>query len=394
MDDCKVRNIGSVFRLIFAVSAAYDKIDIDDKQPDTRYTLFTALCSLFSVHCSLHAHRLSMLNNKRVLVTGATGFIGRRLAERLAKETGATVTGVGRQLEKVAHLRDLGVHLIHLDLRDEDGLPGLLEDQDIVFHLAAASSAYDLETCYEINVRVTEHLVREASAAGVTRFVHVSSITAYGSAFWEIMHEERPLATDQPSAYGRTKAIGERQAMEIAGELGIKVTVIRPGMVFGPHGRSWTLNLFNLVKKGVPVLFGGGHGHAHPIFVDNLIDGMLLGASRPQAVGEAFNFFDGPLPWRDFFGYYGAMCGRTPRSLPLWMAKPVITLVKPFIGRSEPTEVVYRFYTNRSVYPIDKAERLLGYSPRFSIPQGMSITEAWLADAGHLPAENEQGARR
>jgi nucleoside-diphosphate-sugar epimerase len=335
-----------------------------------------------------------MLNHRRILVTGATGFIGRRLAERLAKENGATVTGVGRQLEKVHHLRDLGVHLIHLDLRDEDGLAGLLRGHDIVFHLAAASSAYDPETCYEINVRVTERLVREASAAGVSRFVHVSSITAYGSAFWEVMHEERPLATDQPSAYGRTKAIGEQRAMEIAGELGIEATALRPGMVYGPYGRSWTVNLFNLVKKGVPVIFGGGHGHAHPIFVDNLIDGMLLVASRPEAVGEAFNFFDGPLPWRDFFGYYGAMCGRKPRSLPLWLAKPVMALVKPFIGRTEPTEVIYHVYTNRSVYPIDKAERLLGYSPRFSFQEGMSITKAWLVDAGHLPANNERSPQR
>lgn len=316
------------------------------------------------------------------------------MAERLARETEARVTGVGRQLEKAAHLRDLGVQIEYLELTDETALPGFLQDRDIVFHLAGAPAYHDAETCHRINVLATEQLVREAAGAGVSRFVQVSSMAAYGPAAWDVMHEDRPLATDQKAPYGRSKALGEQRASEVGQELGMEVTIVRPGMVFGPGGRSWTVNLFNLVKRGVPVLFGGGDGHAHPVYLDNLIDGMFLAASRPEAAGQAFNFVDRPLPWRDFFGYYGAMCGRTPRGLPLWMAKPVLALVKPFIGRSEPTEALYRFYTNRSVYPIEKARRLLDYKPRFSIGQGMELTEAWFIDSGLLPSVNGQQAGR
>jgi nucleoside-diphosphate-sugar epimerase len=155
-------------------------------------------------------------------------------------------------------------------------------------------------------------------------------------------------------------------------------------MVFGPRGRTWTINLFKLVKRGLPVILGDGNGHAQPIYVDNLVDGLILAATRPEAAGEAFNFVDQALPWREFLGYYGAMCGRQPRRLPLGLARIILSLVKPFIGRAEPTEALLSYYTNRSVYPSAKAGQLLGYRPRIDISQGMTLTEAWLRDEGYL----------
>jgi len=198
------------------------------------------------------------------------------------------------------------------------------------------------------------------------------------------MAEEHPLDTEQSSLYGQTKALGEIHACRTAAALGLPITVIRPGMVYGPKGRSWTINLFRLVKRGVPVLFGGGSGHAHPVFVDNLIDGMILVATRPEAAGQAFNFMDLAMPWREFLGHYGQMCGRKPRSLPLWLARPILSVVGPIIGRAESPDALLRFYTNTSVYPYTKAKRLLGYRPRITIDEGMQQTEAWFKEAGYL----------
>lgn len=324
------------------------------------------------------------LRGKRILVTGVTGFIGRHLALRLAQEEGAQVTGANRRPELAGPLTEAGVAHISVDMADFDSLDRALEGQEIVFNLAVASGTSSKEVAQRVNMDAVEHLVRQAAAMDIERVIHFSSMAAYGPPRAPIMAEEMALDTEQAALYGRTKALGDIRARQVGEEISQEVTVIRPGMVFGPRGRSWTINLFKLVKRGVPAIFGDGTGHAQPIYVENLIDGLILAADRPAASGQAFNFVDQPLPWRDFLGYYGTMCGRRPRKLPLGLARIALTLVKPFIGRTESTDALLAYYTNNSVYSIDNAKQLLGYHPRVSIEEGMAQTERWLRESGYL----------
>ena len=324
------------------------------------------------------------LYGKRILVTGATGFIGRRLALRLAQEEGAQVTGASRRPELAGPLIEAGLAHQSVDMADFDSIDRALEGQEIVFNLAVASGTSSEEVSRRVNIDAVEHLVRHAAAVGVERVIHFSSMAAYGPPRAPIMTEDLALDTAQAALYGRTKALGDIRARQLGAEIGQEVSVIRPGMVFGPRGRSWTINLFKLVKRGVPAIFGDGTGHAQPIYVENLIDGLILAAYKPEAAGQAFNFVDQPLPWRDFLGYYGAMCGRPPRRLPLGLARIALTLVKPFIGRAESTDALLAYYTNNSVYPITSAEQLLGYRRRFSSEEGMAQTERWLRESGYL----------
>ncbi|MGD8857950.1 MAG: NAD(P)-dependent oxidoreductase [Chloroflexota bacterium] len=324
------------------------------------------------------------LHGKRILITGATGFIGRHLAQRLAQEEGARVTAVSRRPERAAPLQEMGVAYHQGDLADFDSIDRFVAGQEIIFNLAVAPGTAPEELARRVNIDAVEHLVRQSAAGGVQRVVHFSSMAAYGPPSQQVITEDLPLDTEQSARYGRSKALGEMRALQVAEEIGQDVTVIRPGMVFGPRGRSWTINLFKLVKRGLPVIFGDGDGHAHPIYIDNLVDGLILAAGRPEATGQAFNFVDQALPWRDFLGYYGAMCGKKPRRLPLALARVVLTLVKPFIGRTESTEALLAFYTNKAIYSKTKAEQLLGYRPQVSIEKGMARTEAWLREAGYL----------
>jgi 2-alkyl-3-oxoalkanoate reductase len=266
----------------------------------------------------------------------------------------------------------------------------IVHDQDIIFHLAAAmgSQAGDPVLSEMVNVTNTELLVRAAAAAEVGRFIQVSSMSAYGPPNRPVIDEEQPLAVDQSANYGRTKALGEQRALAVAGELGLELAVVRPGMVFGPRSKTWTVEMVRLLQRRVPVIIGGGRGHAQPIYIDNLVDLLILAASRPEAAGQSFNGVDWPLPWRAFFGYYGRMCGRRPWGIPLWLARFALEIFRRLTGRSESAATLLSFYTAQAVYPREKAERLLGYRPQVSLEEGMARTEAWLRQSGHLPARS------
>lgn len=324
------------------------------------------------------------IQNKRILVTGATGFIGGRLAERLALEHEVTVVGTGRDLDKVPAVRGAGVDLKYVEITDSKALKEIVQGQDIIFHLVAAGGTSTNEVAERVNVWAPSELLRQAQEAGVSRFVHVSSMVVYGVPNGQVMNESNPLDLRQGGLYGRTKALGDLQLRELAEGLDIELVVIRPGMVYGPRGRSWTINLVKLVKHGVPVILGDGSGYAQLIYIDNLIDGLILAATLPKAAGEVYNFVDQPLPWRKLFAYYGRMCNRRPRRIPLRLAKTILRLAKPLIGRTESPDELLSFYTNKTSYPNTKAIQQLDYQSQITLEEGMRQTEEWLRQEGYL----------
>ena len=336
-------------------------------------------------------HRMTLiehaLQDQPVLVTGATGFIGGALAWRLATEEGANVTGIGRNLAAVPFLEPAGARFLHADLLAAPAMRRAVAGQAVIFHVAAWLSRRhgDEQEAYAINVEATRQLVRLAAEAGVRRFVHVSSIAAYGPPAGPVMDESRPLNTDQTNdIYGRTKAQGESEALRLGRELSLPVTVVRPAQVYGPRSMTWSVGMLRLVKKGIPTLVGDGSGYALPVYIDNLLDGMLLAATRPEAVGEAFQFCDPPILWREFFGYYAAMCGRRPRAIPSWAAGALVWANEKLnLGLPLNRERV-RYLMARTIYPTAKAERLLGYQPRVDSQTGMARTETWLREAGYI----------
>lgn len=327
----------------------------------------------------------SSLEGTPVLVTGATGFIGSRLAERLAGD-GARVMGVGRNLERVEWLREKGVELVSLDLLDSDGLQDVVRDQDIVFHAAAVLSP-DVELAEAVNVGATEELVRRAGQAGVRRVVHISTVGVYDMAGDDVVEESAPLALNHPSTYPRTKARAEKRAADAAREVGIELAVVRPSMIYGPGRGLWTTVMLQNVCEGKPVFLGDGSANFNPVYLDDAVDALIRCATSPSAAGEAFNISAEVTTWREFMGYYGELCGEEPKGLPLWIAR-LMAAANRIPGVSAPIDSgTIEMSTSKKIFPTEKARELLGWEPRVELAEGMERTTQWLKEEGLVPRE-------
>jgi 2-alkyl-3-oxoalkanoate reductase len=319
------------------------------------------------------------LSGTSVLVTGATGFIGSRLAERLA-EQGARVTGIGRSVDKVSHLSGKGVELIPVDLLDSGALRRVVEGNEIVFH-SAVSFSPDPAMAEAVNVTATEVLVRRAAEVGVRRFVQVSTVGVYDFPPAGPVPEETPLALDHPSNYPRTKARSERLVFDVGQGSGMEVTAVRPSQVYGPGPGVWIVGMFDRIRQGEPVLLGDGSGHFCPVYLDDVVDALMRAAVSPEAPGEAYNVSSDVTDWKTFMGYYAPLAGKEPKATPLVVAR-LLSAANRIPGVAVPIDRGFiEMATSRHSFPIEKARRELGWEPKVGLDEGMERTLRWLQES-------------
>ena len=323
---------------------------------------------------------MTTLNDKKILVTGATGFLGSRLAEILSAKEKAEVIGIGRKLEKVSWLTDEGVDLEAVNLLDYDELQTIVEGKDIVFHSAAALGG-DPEMAHRINVEATAKLVQLAGKAGVSRFVHVSTVGVYDMTGLTEVDESAPLATDHPSSYPRTKALAEEKAVKVAGTFkNLELAIVRPSMIYGPGHGMWSEGMFKNIMEGNPVYLGDGSAHFNPVYIDDVVHAMILCATHPKAAGEAFNVSADVTTWREFMSHYGEICDKEPKGLPLPIAR-LMAFANKIPGINTPIDRGFiEMATSRKVFPIEKAETLIGWKPETGLNEGMEKTVQWLRE--------------
>ncbi|MFT3708590.1 MAG: SDR family NAD(P)-dependent oxidoreductase [Archangium sp.] len=319
------------------------------------------------------------------LVTGATGFIGGHLAERLL-ERGDRVRLLVRRPEAATELAAKGAQVVRGDVTDPASIPRALEGIDVVFHVAGLSADWGkLEDFEAINVRGARNMAEAAAASGVKRFVHVSTTDVYG-------YPLVACASDGPTQdlglpYNSSKLRGELAVREVSAATGLPLVVIRPATVYGPRSKDFALELANLIAKKDMMVVNGGKAPAGLLYVDNLCDALIEAATREVAIGKIYAVRDpGKQTWRDYVDRVseGLSLPRVTTNMPSWLAFTLGAIFE-FLWRltrakSRPLltrHVVYVMSRDQS-YGCESAIADLGFTSRISFEEGMKRTLEWL----------------
>lgn len=322
-----------------------------------------------------------------VAITGASGSLGRALARRLV-DRGHHVKALVRKENDADRLRELGAEPIPGDVREPGSLKELVRDCRLVFHLAAwMGSPFDEELAYAVNVGGTENVMRAAGRAGAEQVVLASSIAVYGPVQEGVVTEETPVKS-VGDLYGDTKIEAEEAARREAGRAGVELAILRPTMIYGPESPSWTEIPFDSISRGLPIVIGNGEDLADPVYVEDVARAFELAAFSPEAAGETFNVGAGPTTWNEFLGFYAKMSGKNLRRIPAPLARGgarAAEKAQRAIGRRpQVVAEMVGVMTSQTIYSHEKAARVLGFRPEFSLEEGMRETETWLRSSGRL----------
>jgi nucleoside-diphosphate-sugar epimerase len=325
----------------------------------------------------------------RVALTGATGYTGGRLL-RLLRERGHGVTALARPGSASTPLLATGVTIVEGGLGDREAARRLVEGADAAVHVAAVYRTAGHPDSYyrEVNVGGTEVLLEAAARAGLSRFVHTSTVGVHGHVEHAPADESAPIAPGD--IYQATKAEAEALALDFHRRRGLPVAVVRPGAIYGP-GETRLLKLFRSIARRRYAIVGSGESFYHPVYVDDLLEGFLLALERPEAVGEAF-LIAGPryvsqselarLIARETGGR--VLPFRIPAA-PLQWAGDLCEAICVPLGIEPP---LHRrrvdFWTKSRAFSIEKARRLLGYAPKVDLEEGIARTVAAYREAGWL----------
>ncbi|KAF0865090.1 NAD(P)-dependent oxidoreductase [Pseudomonas sp. LD120] len=322
----------------------------------------------------------------KILVTGASGFIGGRFA-RFALEQGLEVRVNGRRAEAVEHLVRRGAEFVPGDLEDAQRVRELCHDVDTVVHCAGAVGLWGrYQDFHQGNVLVTENVVEACLKQRVRRLVHLSSPSIYfdGRDHLRLTEEQVPKRFKHP--YAATKYLAEQKVFG-AQEFGLEVIALRPRFVTGAGDMSIFPRLLKLQRKGRLAIIGNGLNKVDFTSVHNLNDALFscLHATG-SALGKVYNISNGaPVPVWDVVNYVMRQM-QVPqvtryRSFGLAYSMAALNegLCKVWPGRPEPTLsrlgmlVMHKNFT----LDISRARHYLGYEPKVSLWAALDEFCAW-----------------
>jgi nucleoside-diphosphate-sugar epimerase len=318
-----------------------------------------------------------------ILVTGATGFLGAALVTELLQQK-QEVRILVRDAQKARTQFGDDAYIIQGEITDEEKVQEAIYSATTIYHLAGRlyHPSTPAELYEQTHVEGTRVLLKACETQKLQRFIHCSTTGVLGATGETPASEDAPFAPTNP--YERTKLEGETLALQAHRMNSVPVTVVRPGLVYGP-GDLHLLNFFSTIKKGIiPPLIDDGKAKIHPVYISDMTAAFLLCAEQPEAIGHSYNIAgDHPVTFRELAT---AMAHAMGKKLSVAnFASDVFAMLPGFKGEKAPlTRSRVQFLTNSRVYSIERARNDLGYEPKIGLEEGMKWTAAWYQKHGYI----------
>lgn len=330
-----------------------------------------------------------MNTDRKIAVTGATGFLGQHLCERLL-DNGYSVSILARDPEKAKALAGRVEKTVIGDITDRDAIAELVAGADIVIHLVSnfRTASGPPESYIKTNLKGTETVLEASRNADVQRFIHCSTIGVHGSV------KSTPASEDSPynpgDLYQKTKMEAELVCHREMQKSAMEIIIIRPCSMYGP-GDLRMLKMFKMLSKNRFFLVGPCRENFHAVYIDDIVEGFMLSITTQGIAGETF-IIGGPgyLPLDDYIKTAAKAVGSSPPGMrfpySLFISAALLCEMICVPLRIEPPlhRRRVRFFKNNRAFSIDKARNILGYQPTVDLEEGMRRTVDWYRENGYL----------
>jgi nucleoside-diphosphate-sugar epimerase len=314
---------------------------------------------------------------KRILLTGANGFVGLALCKRLLSEGHHITAALRRPAGPFFHESINSVIVGNVD--DKTDWTQAVEGIDVVVHLAARvhqmveGAADPIQAYRQVNVEGTRNLAESAAHAGVGRFVYLSSVKVNGEERLSAYREDDDPAPQDP--YGISKREGERQVGVIAEKSAMECVVIRPPLVYGPAVKANFLTLMGLVDRKVPLPLANIRNRRSFIYLGNLVDCIFTCMAHPSAAGQTFLVSDDKdISTPELIRLIASSLKTTAYLFPC--PQTLLRSVAGLLGKKSASDRLLGSLT----VDIAKIKRKLSWMPPFSIESGLLDTAKWFKE--------------
>jgi nucleoside-diphosphate-sugar epimerase len=324
----------------------------------------------------------------KIIITGATGFIGRNLAESL-HQGGIQVIATGRSLVVGKKLQEQGIEFIPADIKDQSQLNNAFSPADYVIHCAAKAGDWgSYREFYETNVIGTRNVINACKGNGIRKIIYISTPSAYfnGKDRYNILESE-PLPQKQFN-YGKTKLMAESELLVLEKE-GFKTIILRPRAVYGKYDQNIVPRFLRLAEKKNLPLINGGKALVDITYVGNVVSAVKNCFTAPDdAWNEVYNISNGfPITMKEWISQLLEIFDRPfkPKDVPEPIAKTIAVInelvsILPF-GNKKPelTRFTAGYVAKSMTLSIEKAKQKLNYVPAISNKEGFEIVRKWYA---------------
>jgi len=310
----------------------------------------------------------------KVLVTGATGFVGTALVSRLVDSGRFGVRAAVRR--ESGELLAVVEQVVAGNLTPNTDWQQALVGVDAVVHLAARvhvmndTASDPLSAFRQVNVAGTERLARIAATKGVKRFVYISSVKVNGESCEKPFTEQSIPAPEDP--YGVSKWETEQILHRVAEETGLEVVILRPPLVYGPGVKANFLSLFKIVDRGIPLPLAGINNQRSLIYLENLVDAIIKCIEHPNAANQTFLLSDGQdVSTPELIRMIASAMGKKPRLAP---CPPVVL---KFLGKLTGKSLEVKRLIGSLQIDNSKIKKVLNWQRPFTMEEGIAETVKW-----------------